>query len=82
MPASTLEKRPVAKKKMGRPPSDNPRGEGIQTRIAPDVVRMGRKIAPVLGVNLADYFSDILRPTVLRDYARTQKMLEEQEGSK
>jgi hypothetical protein len=76
MAVAEMERRSVAKKKAGRPASENPRGEGIQVRIAPDVVRMARKVSPVDGVNLTDYLSNILRPVVLRDYARVQRMLD------
>ena len=70
----------VAKKKAGRPKSKNPRGDGLQVRIAPDVVRMARIVTPMKGVALTDYLSEILRPIVTRDYAQAARRLAGQEG--
>jgi hypothetical protein len=70
----------VAKKKAGRPKSANPRGVGLQIRIAPDVVRMARAVVPMKGLTLTDYLSDLLRPTVTRDYAQTLRRLEKEGG--
>jgi hypothetical protein len=82
MVVAKLERPPVAKKRTGRPKSENPRGEGLQVRLAPDVVRMAKVVNPVKGVSLTDYLSGILRPIVTRDYAQTQKMFETEGGGK
>jgi hypothetical protein len=80
MAVAEREASAVAKKKVGRPKSKNPRGDGLQVRIAPDVVRMARIVTPMKGVALTDYLSDILRPAVTRDYAQAAKRLASQEG--
>ncbi len=75
MAVAEREKPIGAKKKAGRPKSKNPRGDGLQVRIAPDVVRMARVITPLKGVALTNYLSDILRPVVTRDYAQAARKL-------
>jgi hypothetical protein len=50
-------------------------GDGLQVRIAPDVVRMARVITPMKRVALTNYLSDILRPVVTRDYAQAARKL-------
>ncbi len=81
--AVTERERPtVAKKKAGRPKGKNPRGDGLQVRIAPDVVRMARVITPLKGVALTNYLSDILRPVVTRDYAQAARKLSLEGGEK
>jgi hypothetical protein len=52
------------------------RGDGIMVRIAPDIVRMARIIAPAKGEAIGDYLSGILRATVSRDYVKEVKRLE------
>jgi hypothetical protein len=64
----------VAKKKA--------RGVGILVRIDPDVVRMARIIAPVKGLAVGDYLSDICRPVVGRDYVNEIKRLEKEGGAR
>ena len=71
--AVTERERPTVAKKAGRPRSKNPRGDGLQVRIAPDVVRMARVITPLKGVALTNYLSDILHPVVTRDYAQAAR---------
>jgi hypothetical protein len=56
------------------------RGVGMMVRIDPDIVRMARIIAPAKGVAMGDYLSDILRPTVSRDYVKEVKRLESEGG--
>jgi hypothetical protein len=75
MAVAEAERPTVAKKRAGRPKSKNPRGDGLQVRLAPDVVRMARVVTPMKGLALTDYLSEILRPTVTRDYAQAAKKL-------
>ena len=77
MAVAELERPIVAKSKAGRPKSANPRGDGIAVRLAPDVVRTARYVAPVKGVALGDYLSDILRQTVTRDYGWANRKTQE-----
>jgi hypothetical protein len=64
----------VAKKKA--------RGVGIMVRIDPDVVRMARVIAPIKGLSMGDYLSDICRPVVSREYLAEIRRLEKQGGER
>jgi hypothetical protein len=67
----------VAKKK-----GEKPRGVGIMVRVAPDVVRMARIVAPIKGMSIGDYISEIARPTVGRDYVAEIRRLEKEGGSR
>jgi hypothetical protein len=80
MAVAELEMTTVAKKKAGRPKSQNPRGDGLPVRLAPDVVRMAKVVTPMKGLALSAYLSDILRPVVTRDYAQAQRKLDLQGG--
>jgi predicted HicB family RNase H-like nuclease len=46
------------------------RGVGIMVRVDPGVVRMARIVAPIKGVAVGEYISDIVRPVVKRDYLK------------
>ncbi len=59
-------------KKAGRP--KKPGGEGSQVRIDRDLAKMARAVATHNGVQIADYLSGLLRPTITKDY---RKMLQE-----
>jgi hypothetical protein len=67
-------------KKAGRP--RKPGGEGAQVRIERDLATMARAVANHRGMQLNDYLSGLLRPTITRDYRRTLQDLEaETEGN-
>jgi hypothetical protein len=71
----------VMAKKPGRP--RKPGGEGAQVRIERDLAMMARAVANHRGMQLNDYLSGLLRPTITKDYRRTLQELEaETEGSK
>jgi hypothetical protein len=68
------QERPIVGKKRGRPKSKDPRGDGLQVRLSPDVVRMARVMAPIRGATLSDYLSNILRPVVVREYTAAMRL--------
>jgi hypothetical protein len=81
MTVAEQERPAVAKKKAaGRPKGQTAKGQGVQIRLARDVVRMARIVTPSMGVTLTDYLSDILRPTVRQHYAKTIRELEKEGG--
>lgn len=51
-------------------------GEGSQVRIAPDLASKARLIVGDLGIDLAEYLNEILRPRITKDYAAMVKKLE------
>jgi hypothetical protein len=60
-------------KKRGRPPGER---NDINVRIDRSLAMMGRAVAQYRGESLAEYFSEVLRPTVAKDYAGMLKNLE------
>jgi len=56
------------------------RGSGKLVRIDPAIVSMARVVATARGIAISDYLSDILRPTVSRDYVKDIKRLEKEGG--
>jgi hypothetical protein len=71
MAGTTMVEIPMAKK-VGRP--KKPSGEGRPVRIDADVAMMAAKVAAYRGVPLSEFLSEILRPSVVREYG---KMLRE-----
>ncbi len=69
MLVETLEKPAVAKKKAGRPKSQNPRGEGRQVRLDPDLVAKAETVATRRGMKVGPYLSELFESTVNREYA-------------
>jgi hypothetical protein len=63
---------------MAKKKGEGPRGVGLMVRVAPDVVRMARIIAPAKGMAIGDYISDIARPVVNRDYLAEIRRLEKE----
>ena len=63
-------------KRTGRP--KKPRGEGRLVRLDPAIVEMGKHVAAARGMALADYFADLLRAPVSRDFAKEMKRLQEE----
>jgi hypothetical protein len=63
-------------KKVGRP--RKPGGEGSQVRIDRDLAKMARAVANHRGMQLAEYVSGLIRPTVTKDYRRTLQELEQE----
>jgi hypothetical protein len=64
----------VMAKKVGRPKKSG--GEGSQVRIDRDLAAMARAIANHRGAKLTEYLSDLLRPTIIKDYRRTLQELD------
>ena len=60
--------------KVGRPPK--PEGVGSQVRIDAGLAKMARRVVEYRGLKLLDYLSDILRPTILKDYKRTNQEID------
>jgi predicted HicB family RNase H-like nuclease len=65
---------PVAKKK-----SESRRFNTL-VRLDDAVVEKAKKVAALKGISLAEFFSDILRPAVDREFAREVKKLTRDEG--
>ena len=82
MSAGTMETPKVAKKKSGRPKSSNPRGEGLQVRLDPDIVGKARMIANRRNLDIGPFLSGLLEAPVNREYVTLLKELKELEGGK
>jgi hypothetical protein len=82
MSAGTMETPKVAKKKAGRPKSPNPRGDGLQVRLDPDIVGKARMIATRRNLDVGPFLSGLLEAPVNREYITLLKELKELEGAK
>jgi hypothetical protein len=84
MSVGTMEIRPVAKKKAGRPKAESVRGVGKPVRLDPEVVNMANTIANRRGIKVGPYLSGLLETPVKRDYVALLRELSrlEQEGGK
>jgi predicted HicB family RNase H-like nuclease len=52
-------------------------------RLDDEVVEMGKKVAALRGVSLAEFFSDILRPAVDREFGKeVAKLTRDDKGGK
>jgi hypothetical protein len=78
----TLERAIVAKKKAGRPKSQNPRGDGRQVRLDPDVVAKAKMVATRKGLEVGPYLSTLLEAPINREYAVLLRELASLEGGK
>jgi len=65
-------------KKAGRP--KKPGGEGSQVRIDRDLAKMARAVANHRGIQIADYLSGLLRPTITKDYRKMLQDLDNEAG--
>jgi len=72
----------VAKKKAGRPKSSNPRGDGLQVRLDPDIVGKARMIANRRNLDMGPFLSGLLEAPINREYLALLKELKELEGAK
>ncbi len=52
----------------GRPKKPNAGGKPV--RIHPDVGKMAERVADYRGLPLSDFLSDLVRPSVVREYRR------------
>jgi hypothetical protein len=80
MPAGTLERPTVAKKRAGRPKSPDPRGPGPQIRLDKDLVAKARIVATRRGLDIGPFLSGLMEGPVNREYAAVLKELAELEG--
>jgi hypothetical protein len=60
----------MAKRRVGRPRSNR---DDITVKVDRKVAARARFVAESRGLTLAEYFSEILRPVVERDFERTLK---------
>jgi hypothetical protein len=60
--------------KVGRP--RKPDGIGSQVRIDAGLAKMARRVADFRGLKLLDYLSEILRPTIVKDYKQTNEEID------
>jgi hypothetical protein len=79
MAVGTLEMPIVAKRKVGRPKSQNPRGEGRQVRLDPDIVAKAKMVATRKGLEVGPYLSTLLEAPINREYAALLRELAELE---
>jgi hypothetical protein len=72
----------LAEKSMARPKGrpKKPGGEGKQVRIESDLVTMAQYVTSRNGKPLIEYLSEILRPTIERDFRKAGKELEKNLG--
>jgi hypothetical protein len=82
MIAGTMEAPKVAKKKAGRPKIANPRGDGLQVRLDPDIVGKARVIATRRNLDVGPFLSSLLEAPINREYITLLKELKELEGAK
>ena len=71
-----VAERPMARPKKPAPAPQSvgkPSNEGKLTRLAPDVVAMGKILAASEGRHLSDYLSDLLRVELRGRYAKFMK---------
>lgn len=78
MTTATLE-RTMGRKKSDAP-SSKPSNEGRLVRLDPSIVAMGKLVAASRGRHLSDYFSDLLRDVVGKEYAKMVRDLEKGGG--
>lgn len=71
-----VAEREMAAKKVGRPASGKPSNEGKLTRLDSAVVAMGKAVAASRGIHLSEYFSEMLRGPVGKEYAAMLRELE------
>jgi hypothetical protein len=82
MTVGTPEVPTVAKRKVGRPKSESPRGAGRQIRLDPDLVAKARMVATRKGLDVGPWLSTLLEPIVNREYVALLRELAELEGRK
>jgi hypothetical protein len=78
MPAATLEGPPVAKRKAGRPKSQNPK-IGRQVRLDPDLVAKAEVVATRRGLDVGPFLTHLMEGPVNREYAAVLRELNELE---
>jgi hypothetical protein len=81
MKSTTVELMTVAKKR-GRPKSENPRGEGPQVRLDPDLVAKAKMIALRRQTTVSEYLNAVLEAPIARDYRRLLAELTDEEGAR
>jgi hypothetical protein len=64
----------MAKKKMGRPKSSD--RDDVSIKFDRALARKARMIAEGRGTSMAEYLSELARPTINRDYAKLMRELE------
>lgn len=83
MAVRLTEGRTVAKRKAGRPKTENPRGKGKQVRLDPDLVAKADIVARRRGLDVGPFLSNLMETPINREYAAVLRELAKiEEGSK
>jgi hypothetical protein len=71
MGASAVAEKPMAKKRMGRPPTSD--RDDIAVKLDRNVAADARYIAEKRSMSLAEYLTELVRPMVAKDFQQVTK---------